>query len=154
MAAAPDDATPAFRFKRRKIAHPRKTPTNIDDALEAADSPLPAASLSPITTDTIDAPVPGVPSISGNKEGEESSTPNLRDIIRQRKRPQDRLREAARRAEERKAELAKGALVHIGAPHAHVKDGHEGEAESAVSRYSNRFVAQTGQVVDQEDEGM
>lgn len=152
MDAAPDDA-PAFRFKRRKVAHPRKTPTNIDDAPESADCPAPAASLSSNSRDTIAAP-PGSSSIAGNEEEEDGSAPNLRDIIRQRKRPQDRLREAARRAEERKAELARGALVHVGAPHAHGIDGQEGEAESAASRYSNRFVAQTGQVVDQEDEGM
>lgn len=139
MAATGDTTEPAIHFKRRKIAHPRKTYT--DDASAAiatsdavpqvlqAPSPAPAAADAPLQATTLENEV--------EDDGDEESVPNLKEIFRQRKRPRDRLKEAARKAAEKRA----GPLV-------------LSEAPAANDQYSGRFVAQTGQVVDKDDAQM
>lgn len=116
-----DEPTAVVRFKRRKIGHPRKT--YVPDGNTSSDAPL--------DSPDSEAPTSQTPTIQ-----DESSGSNLKEILRQRKRPQDRMREAARRAAEKKAEtLVQTDMV-----------------KSDV--YGGRFVAQTGQVVDKDDEQM
>lgn len=125
MAATDDSTEPAIRFKRRKIAHPRKAYT--EESIASSD----------VVPELLQAPSPSpAPPQSAAHEDEESVT-NLKEILRQRKKPQDRLREAARKATEKRA----GPLVYTEAPAAH-------------DTYSGRFVAQTGQVVDKDDAQM
>jgi hypothetical protein len=131
MTTPQDDTAPSFRFKRRKIAHPRKLQSLDSDAspTQLPDVPLPTNDL------------PNLPAPSAVEEDEED-VPNLTEILRQRKRPQERLKEAARKAAEKKG--GPGPLV------LHSDAG----APQGADQYSGRFVAQTGQVVDKDDEQM
>lgn len=144
MAAPNENIDSAIRFKRRKLAHPRRAPVssqhddgdtdaNASVALAATETVLKHTSLEPSALDGLAQDVEA-----------ETDTQNLKEILRQRKRPQDRLREAARRAEERKMMVAKEVVGYDGGE---LGSGREG------NRYAGRFVAQTGQVV-QRDEGM
>ncbi|KAH3953948.1 hypothetical protein HBI56_025400 [Parastagonospora nodorum] len=119
-----DGTTPAVRFKRRKIAHPKRVYAE-DDALTTSESQAPDAG-----TRTDNAPTP-----PAEPQDQDNSVPNLRDIIRNRKRPRDRLRDVLRKADTPRTEL-----VPIEAP----REG----------LYTSRFVAQTGQVVDRDDKQM
>lgn len=115
MAAEEDTSAPPIRFKRRKITHPKRV--NLDN-----DSP--------------DAATPTDAHSSPNEaHREEDAVPNLKEILRNRKRPRDRLRESARKADPPRAEL-----VQVDAPR--------------PDHYSSRFVAQTGQVVERDDKQM
>jgi hypothetical protein len=119
-----DETAPAFRFKRRKLAHPRRSV--FDDTAEPA----------PVSTAATSADAPAalsMPQISAEEPGD--GVPNLKEIIRNRKRPQHRMREVARKAEQRP-----DALVPVDAP--------------KPDLYRGKFVAQTGQVVDQDDKQM
>lgn len=121
--AQEDEAVPAIRFKRRKIAHPKRVYTE-DDA------PTASAPNAPIAATPKDAPVSPT-----EANDEEESVPNLKEILRNRKRPRDRLKETARKAEPPRTEL-----VQVEAPR--------------PDQYTSRFVAQTGQVVDRDDKQM
>lgn len=118
-----DSSTPSIRFKRRKIAHPKRI--SFDN-----DGPMISTSQSPDAATPTDARSPP-------KEAphEEESVPNLKEILRNRKRPRDRLREAAR-----KVDPPRTALVQVDAPR--------------PDQYSSRFVAQTGQVVERDEKQM
>ncbi|KAJ4303482.1 hypothetical protein N0V90_002377 [Kalmusia sp. IMI 367209] len=119
-----DDDTPGptIKFKRRKIAHPKRTHLDTKDNLVVA-APQ-STGLTPAHSDTAQSPT------------EDGTSLSLKEILRNRKRPRDRLREAAQRAELTKAQ----ALVH-----------REQDAPKQ-GLYASRFVAQTGQVVDKDDE--
>ncbi|KAI4947281.1 hypothetical protein J4E91_006631 [Alternaria rosae] len=121
--AQEDEAVPAIRFKRRKIAHPKRVYTE-DDA------PTVSASNAPVAATPKDAPVSPT-----EANDEEESVPNLKEILRNRKRPRDRLKETTRKAEPPRTEL-----VQVEA--------------SRPDQYTSRFVAQTGQVVDRDDKQM
>lgn len=114
----------AVKFKRRKTTHTKRA------RLEAEDEPAPAAPQSPEDVSR-DAPTP-VP-------GEDATSLTLKEILRSRKRPRDRLREAAARAE-----LTKTQAVVL----------REQDAEVSRQGYTNRFVPQTGQVIDTDDQQM
>ena len=66
---------------------------------------------------------------------EEESVPNLKEILRNRKRPRDRLKETVRKVEPSRTDS-----VQVEAPR--------------PDQYTSRFVAQTGQVVDRDDRQM
>ena len=117
------DAAPAVRFKRRKIAHSKRVHAE-EDVPTVSDSRTPH----------VEAPA-DVASPPKDAREEHDSVPNLKEIIRARKRTRDRLKDVAR-----KTEVPNSELVRLEAP----RDGH----------YTNRFVAQTGQVVDREDKQM
>ena len=119
-----DSAVPPIRFKRRKILHSKRIYAQ-DDAPVTSESQAPDAG-----TRGDDAPTPPT-----EPQDEDDSVPNLRDIIRNRKRPHHRLRDAARKAETLRTEL-----LPVEAP----REG----------LYKSRFVAQTGQVMDRDDEQM
>lgn len=140
MAAPNEDIEPSLRFKRRKLAHPRRAPVSSlhDDFETAATAPFPPAAIGAGTTQS------SLEAQTLDPQENEAEAPNLKDILRQRKRPQDRLREAARRAGQRKIMVAKEIMRYEGA---------ETEDGSKANMYADRFVAQTGQVV-QRDEGM
>jgi hypothetical protein len=124
MSTAPqDEAAPAIRFKRRKTAHPKRVYTE-DDA------PAVSASRSPVAATLSDAPYSAT-----EANDEEESAPNLKEILRNRKRPRDRLKETTRKAEPPRTDL-----VQAEAPR--------------PDQYTSRFVAQTGQVVDRDDKQM
>ena len=128
-----DESGPAFRFKRRKIAHPRKA--QLQD-IGISSEPTPQA-LSP--SELTGNPESSNAILSSEVPGEdEEPIINLKDIIRQRKRPQDRVREAARKAAEKNKV---DAIV-------------QGDASKPSDQYSGKFVAQTGQVVAKDDEQM
>lgn len=116
---------PSIRFKRRKVAHSKRVNTNEDVSTDSVKAQAPAAA-----TPTDNALT--TPTISRN---EDDSVPNLKDIIRNRKRPGERGRDAARKTEAPRQELA---------PVETPRDG----------QYTSRFVAQTGQVVDRDDQQM
>ncbi|CAG5186229.1 uncharacterized protein ALTATR162_LOCUS11524 [Alternaria atra] len=118
-----DEAAPAIRFKRRKIAHPKRV-------YAEDDAPTVSASHSPDAATLNDAPPP-----LKEANDEEESVPNLKEILRNRKRPRDRLKETTRKAEPPRTEL-----VQVEAPR--------------PDQYTSRFVAQTGQVVDRDDKQM
>lgn len=124
MAAVQDDnSAPSIRFKRRKVAHPKRT--YLDDDVPTISKPV-----SPDDSAAQDV----TPSL---KEAiyDEESVPNLKEILRNRKRPRDRMRDTVRKAEAPKMEL-----VQVEGPKS--------------DRYSSRFIAQTGQVVDRDDKQM
>jgi len=108
---------PQVRFKRRKVAHTKRA--HVDDTpanLQSADA----------------APTPETRALSENGH-DADGIPNLREILRNRRRPRDRVREAMRKVEDPvNTEPAPG-----DAPRPDV--------------YASRFVAQTGQVVDRDD---
>jgi hypothetical protein len=122
MATLQDEGAAPIRFKRRKVAHSKRIHTNKDQPTISDNHPRVADS-------SIDAPSPP------EQLTDEDSVPNLRDIIRNRKRPRDRLRDTARNVEAPRTEL-----VVVDTP----QEGH----------YTTRFVAQTGQVVDRDDKQM
>lgn len=124
MAAIQEDSpAPSVRFKRRKIAHPKRT--YLDDGI-----PTVATAQTPESATPNDTPV----LLEDIGDAEESMT-NLREIIRNRKRPRDRLRDAARKVEAPRTELTQ-----VDAPR--------------PDQYTSRFIAQTGQVVDHNDTQM
>ncbi|KAF1930308.1 uncharacterized protein M421DRAFT_371168 [Didymella exigua CBS 183.55] len=120
MTSVEDDSTaPSFRFKRRKTTHTKRA--RIDD--DAASTP---------SAQALDATTPhNAPEVVHD---EEESVLNLREIIRSRKRPRDRLKEVPRKPEPQTE------LVQIEAP--------------PSDQYAGRFAAQTGQVVDASDKQM
>ncbi|KAL1595267.1 hypothetical protein SLS60_009957 [Paraconiothyrium brasiliense] len=115
-----NEPEPTVKFKRRKTTHTKRP------RLDTEDEPTAAALKSP------DA-VPDDTSIPALEEDETSVS--LKEILRNRKRPRDRLREVAARAELTKAQ----ALVLR-------------EQDAPKQGYTNRFVPQTGQVVDRDDQ--
>lgn len=119
-----DTATVAVKFKRRKTAHPKRTRLGADDELSGTAQP--PSDQVPAQSDT-----------AQTLEDDDISV-SLKEILRNRKRPRDRLREAAQRAELTKAQAL--ALREEETP----KQG----------IHASRFVAQTGQVVDRDDEQM
>ncbi|KAF1848436.1 uncharacterized protein K460DRAFT_375300 [Cucurbitaria berberidis CBS 394.84] len=118
-----DDPPPSIRFKRRKIAHPKRV--NLDDDVPTISTPQTPGAATP--SDARSPPQ--------EAHAEEDSVPNLREILRNRKRPRDRLRESARKAEPPRTEVAQ-----VNAPR--------------PDQYTSRFVAQTGQVVERDDKQM
>ena len=114
---------PAVKFKRRKTTHAKRPRVGVDsqDAVAAPQSP------STITDARDEALV----------LSDDYTSLTLKEILRNRKRPRDRLREAAARAEVTKAQ----ALVRR-------------EQDAPKQGYEQRFVPQTGQVVDREDQQM
>jgi hypothetical protein len=123
MSTAQDEGSaPAIRFKRRKTAHPKRVYAE-EDVSTTTESQAPDAGIR-----AAKAPSPPL-------QDNEDSVPNLKDIIRNRKRPRDRLKDVAR-----KAEVPRTELVPVEAP----REG----------LYISRFVAQTGQVVDKDDSQM
>lgn len=132
MADAESDPAPSFRFKRRKLAHPKRAQIN-DATPSIATSP---SADGPVANDAPDASSALPP--QAHADDEEESIPNLKEILRQRKRPQDRMREAARKAEEKKAK----ALVQVATD------------TNQADQWAGRFAAQTGQVIDKDDEQM
>ena len=119
-----ESSEPVVRFKRRKTAHSKRVYTE-EEVPTAAGSQAPdARNLS------TDAPL----AITASQT-EEDLVPNLKDILRNRKRPRDRQKDAARKTETPRTELAQ-----VETP----REGH----------YTSRFVAQTGQVVDTDDKQM
>jgi hypothetical protein len=127
MATMQDDGSaPAIRFKRRKTAHSKRVYAD-DDVHTTSESQGPGAA-------TQSRAVLTPPTAS--RDGDEDDTiPNLRDIIRNRKRPRDRPKDVARNTEAPKAEI----------------DPMEVPREGL---FTGRFVAQTGQVVDKDDKQM
>lgn len=121
MTAMEDDNTaPSFRFKRRKTTHAKRVRTE-DDTTPALNTQPPNAATPLIAPEAA--------------QDEEESVPNLREIIRNRKRPRDRLKDVTRKNETTQTEL-----VQAEAPR--------------PDQYTSRFVAQTGQVVDSSDKQM
>jgi hypothetical protein len=132
MATEEDQTAPAIRFKRRKIAHPRKRSTDNIAPSEFVFELSQAPNSTPPASDSI---LERPPHVAVDEHEEPIS--NLKEILRQRKRPQERLREAARKAAEKKTVP----LVQI-------------DGAAPPDQYSGRFVAQTGQVVDKDDANM
>jgi hypothetical protein len=127
MSTVPEAETvPAVRFKRRKITHPKR----VYAPEEYTTAPDPQ-------TPSIEAPIAGVASSPQDAREEEEAVPNLKEVLRARKRPRDRQKDVAR-----KAEVPKMELVQVEPP----QEGH--------GHYSSRFIAQTGQVVDRDDNQM
>jgi hypothetical protein len=125
MAAIQDDGSaPAIRFKRRKTAHSKRVYAD-EDVPATSESQLPGAA-------TQSRAVLTPPTASGD---EDDTVPNLREIIRNRKRPRDRPKEVARQVEAPKPDV----------------DPMEVPREGL---FTGRFVAQTGQVVDKDDKQM
>jgi len=114
---------PTLRFKRRKVSHAKRAPLT-DVPTTSTSDPSDNATLSN-TEPPLQAPVE-----------DEESAPNLREILRGRKRPRDRIREATRKPETTQTQ----ALVVADVP--------------KQDLYATRFVAQTGQVVDKDDQQM
>lgn len=114
----------AIRFKRRKTAHPKRV-TAEEDALTASVSQPPDAG---------SVQHAHLPANEANDDQE--SVPNLKEILRNRKRPRDRLKESARKTDSPRMELV------------HTDDTRRAD------QYTGRFVAQTGQVVDRDDKQM
>jgi hypothetical protein len=126
MATIPDEgAAPAIRFKRRKIAHPKRVYAEEEMNPTTSESQAPGAVMQSSE----------VPTLPAGPRDEDDTVPNLKDIIRNRRRPRDRPKEVARQAEAPKADL-----VTLEAP----REGH----------FTGRFIAQTGQVVDTDDKQM
>lgn len=115
-----NNRVPSFRFKRRKITHIKRARTDEDTPPELDTAGHDAATPS-------DAPAAA--------QDEEDSVPNLKEIIRNRKRPRDRVKDVASKSEAVQTE--------------HV----QAEAPRA-DQYTSRFIAQTGQVVDSSDTQM
>lgn len=125
MATVQDDSSAsAVRFKRRKTTHPKRV------AVEE-DAPTVVTSQSPDTASLLHAP-----SHSTEANNDEESVPNLKEILRNRKRPRDRLKEGVR-----KVEVPRTDMVHM-------------DDAPRPDQYTGRFVAQTGQVVDRDDKQM
>lgn len=118
-----DDLKPPVRFKRRKVAHTKRA--HIDSDVPANPRSADAAAAANET-----------PALSENDHDTEDCTPNLKEIIRNRRRPGDRIREAARKVET----PTTNELGPVDAPRPPL--------------YASRFVAQTGEVVDRDDTQM
>lgn len=118
------DTEPAIKFKRRKTTHTKRARLETDDETTLAAPPSPDAV-------PRNAPTPAL--------GEDGTSLTLKEILRSRKRPRDRLREAAARAE-----LTKTQAVVL----------REHDADAPRQGYTSRFVPQTGQVVDRDDQQM
>jgi hypothetical protein len=119
-----DNSAPTIRFKRRKTTHPKRVQLEEDAPVVSTQSPNAA-----IPNDALSLSLP-----NGAKD-EEETIPNLKEILRNRKRPRDRLKETAR-----KPEVTRTELVQVDAPR--------------PDQYTSRFVAQTGQVVERDDKQM
>jgi hypothetical protein len=108
---------PTVHFKRRKTTHPKRVyieegpPTASDTRPNDATSPPPES------------------------REEDNAVPNLKDILRNRKRPRNRPKDTARKTEAPRSDMAA-----VDTP----RD----------TQYTGRFVAQTGQVVDRDDKQM
>ena len=123
MSDAQDESSvPSVRFKRRKIANSKRV------HVENGPPEVTSLAASATTRDALSPPKEA-------SQEEEESAPNLKEILRNRRRPRDRTKEVAHRAEAPRTELM---LV----------DGH------APAQYPSRFIAQTGQVVDRDDKQM
>lgn len=114
-AQSDDSAATNLRFKRRKTTHTKRARTDYDG--------LP-------TIDNEDHDAASAPNAL-----EEETAPNLKEIMRNRKRPRDRFKDTAHRSE----------TSHLGPALVDVPK---------QDRYTSRFVAQTGQVVDSSDAQM
>ena len=116
------DESPALsvRFKKRKALHPKRVYG--EEETSEASSSLSAPALTP--QDALEA-----------TNNEEETGVNLREILRNRKRPRERTKEAARKAEDLKAEVT-------------------AFDASRSDQHTSRFVGQTGQVIDRDDEQM
>jgi hypothetical protein len=119
-------AEPALRFKRRKIAHAKRAPLNQVTASLERSAPEDATA-----NETANGDAPLFAPIE-----DEDATPNLREVLRNRIRPRDRIHKAARKPEPAHTH----ALVVADVP--------------KQDLYGSRFVAQTGQVVDKDDKQM
>ncbi|KZM25298.1 uncharacterized protein EKO05_0000607 [Ascochyta rabiei] len=121
MTTADDgNAAPSFRFKRRKTTHTKRARTD-DEVTVSLDTQSPDAVTPPIAPEAA--------------QDEDESVPNLKEIIRNRKRPRDRLKDVARRTEAPQTQLVQSEAPRPG-------------------QYTSRFIAQTGQVVDSSDKQM
>lgn len=122
MTTREDDSTAtSVHFKRRKTTHTKRA--RADDG----SNPAKPSNETPDATLALDAPEPA--------QDDDEAVPNLKEILRNRKRPRDRLKDTARKPEPGQTEL-----VQVDAPR--------------QDRYTSRFVAQTGQVVDSSDAHM
>ena len=125
MAATQEEGSgSAIRFKRRKTTHPKRV---------AAEEDAPTVSISqpPDASSAQHAPL-----LANEANDDDESVPNLKEILRNRKRPRDRLKESVRKTDNPRMEVV-----------------HMDEAPRA-DQYTGRFVAQTGQVVDRDDKQM
>ncbi len=119
-AAAADESTaPSFSFKRRKTAHKKRARTDDDALIGPTDSVL-------------DATASNAPEAA---QHEDDSVPNLKEILRNRKRPRERVKDVVRKPEAQHTELQ------------------QADARP-TNQYTSRFVGQTGQVVDSSDAQM
>jgi hypothetical protein len=123
MATVQENSAPSIRFKRRKTTHPKRV--QLED-----DAPVISTSQTPDAATPNEAPLP-----PNHVNDEEESVPNLKEILRNRKRPRDRLKETTRKPDVTTTELAQ-----VDAPR--------------PDQYTSRFVAQTGQVVERDDKQM
>ncbi|USP75274.1 uncharacterized protein yc1106_02548 [Curvularia clavata] len=114
----------AIRFKRRKTAYPKRVAAEEDASTVSTSQP-------PDASNAQHAPSP-----ANEANDAEESVPNLKEILRNRKRPRDRLKESARKTDSPRTELV------------HTDD------TPRADQYTGRFVAQTGQVVDRDDKQM
>ncbi|KAF2108418.1 hypothetical protein BDV96DRAFT_605781 [Lophiotrema nucula] len=135
MAAAEgNDPIPVFRNKRRKIEHKRVRLDHDDETLSASAVQSPAAA-----TPRSDNGETAIATPHDAPEDMEDGVPSLKEILRMRKRPQDRKREAARKAVPQPSTSTDLVVA---------------EASRSSDPYATRFVAQTGQVVDKDDKQM
>jgi hypothetical protein len=108
---------PTVHFKRRKTAHAKRVYVEKEPPTASDSHPDDAAS---------------PPSESRE---EDNAVPNLKDILRNRKRPRNRPKDTARKTEAPRGDMAAADMP---------RD----------TQYTGRFVAQTGQVVDRDDKQM
>ncbi|KAF2269123.1 hypothetical protein CC78DRAFT_303805 [Lojkania enalia] len=127
------DPIPVFRSKRRKTEHKR---TRLDDHDGNATN---TSARSPVAATEINAPstLPVFPALDSPATDADESVPNLKEIIRMRKRPQQRMKNVGNKVA---ATSSQDAVVLSAAPHS--------------DQYAGRFVAQTGQIVDKDDTQM
>ncbi|KAF2027225.1 hypothetical protein EK21DRAFT_102661 [Setomelanomma holmii] len=109
-----EDPVPAVRFKRRKITHSKRVSAD-------TDAPIAPTAQAPDSGDPLDTNSP----VSEIQDGEDS-VPNLKEILRNRRRPRDRQKDVARRTEEPRSEL-----VAVDAP----REGHYTKARLAEQNY-------------------
>ncbi|KAL5409503.1 hypothetical protein PMIN03_005946 [Paraphaeosphaeria minitans] len=118
------ESEPAIKFKRRKTTHTKRTRLETDEETSLAAPQSPDA----VPHDT------ATPALE-----EDGTSLTLKEILRNRKRPRNRLREAAARAE-----LTKTQAV--------VLREQDADADAPKQGYTSRFVPQTGQVIDTDDQ--
>jgi hypothetical protein len=116
-------SAPTIRFKRRKTTHAKRIQVDEDGAVSASSN-------APAAATAVDAHT-----LLEEVDDEDESVLKLKEILRNRRRPRDRVKEVARKPEPPKTEL-----VPFETPPQH--------------SYTSRFVAQTGQVVDRDDKQM